>query len=439
MSELGGEMLRSPWIIGPLILLAAASVLGVLLMLRARHRRRKLAAKVSESAVDADRNAAIDILLGENEELKEAIKSGRVKFKSATEKDPRQQALPRVMYSLGPYAKLEPGDLPTPHIELPREAFAETPSDLMYALGAGSGLDDVSCSVFTKPKIYRGWPAKIQVLLHLRSEVVSAAKLAAKEDVGTNRRATAMLDALISRGTEVEMFIDCPEMEIEEPLKSITWEGRAASIVFRASVPRNSTVTKVRPVAYIQAGSVPIGELEFSIGVEDRSFSEQSSATMLSAVGAPVEMATAEEFVDTVSTPYNRPFISYSRKDFERVSFFAQGLEERGIAPIVDVTNLEPGDDWAEKLPEFVRDADVVYVMWSSNAASSRWVDQESRLACQLHEASGDRRPRVKPMLMEQLSPKLPDHLARFHASSVWQALRTAHQVGVFEDKPEGP
>jgi hypothetical protein len=40
-----------------------------------------------------------------------------------------------------------------------------------------------------------------------------------------------------------------------------------------------------------------------------------------------------------------------------------------------DVASLEPGADWGAKLPEMIGRCDVFYLMWSDNAARSKWVE----------------------------------------------------------------
>jgi hypothetical protein len=105
----------------------------------------------------------------------------------------------------------------------------------------------------------------------------------------------------------------------------------------------------------------------------------------------------------------------------------------------VDLTQLEPGDEWEKELEKHIGRADVFYLMWSDNAARSRYVDWESRRAVALYRQERQpRRPRIKPIPLQQPWPEPPDYLRPFHFNSSWQAHRTAQAVDTTKPREGG-
>jgi hypothetical protein len=110
-----------------------------------------------------------------------------------------------------------------------------------------------------------------------------------------------------------------------------------------------------------------------------------------------------------------------------------RGLSEKGIRPCVDVVELEPGEDWRKELEARIDTADVFYLMWSDNAATSEHVLGEAQQATARHHASHStpKRPRIKPVPLHQPWPEPPDYLREFHFFSIWQAHRAAQAAGL--------
>jgi hypothetical protein len=286
----------------------------------------------------------------------------------------------------------------------------------------------VDCSVFAPPKVYRGQDFLIQVFLHKRSDLVKAARLARNIDKDANRRGFSPLSVEVERGSTVEVFLESPELEVREPYRSRVWDGKPLHFIYSVRVFANTSLGSILPVVHIAINGVPVGEIEITLSVEQAAEPESSEcAWSIGEIDA--EMPRAQ----TCAIRYEQAFISYSRKDFQPVSLFAQGLAERSMRVSIDITELEPGDDWAKKLYTVIEQSNVFYLMWSDNAAKSEWVEKESRYAVALNAAHRSKnRPRIKPIVLHQPVAEPPDHLAHLHFNSLWLAHRTAQQVGLF-------
>jgi hypothetical protein len=110
----------------------------------------------------------------------------------------------------------------------------------------------------------------------------------------------------------------------------------------------------------------------------------------------------------------------------EQVLLYAEALDDCGIELLSDLTSIEPGEEWEEKLSELIDKADVFYLMWSKNAALSQWVEKETLTAVARYDNDSTRVPRIRPVIIEQPMPEPPSYLKRFQFHSKWIALRTA-------------
>jgi len=207
-------------------------------------------------------------------------------------------------------------------------------------------------------------------------------------------------------------------------------------------VPKNAPIGQIECVLHVGLDNIPIGEIAFELHVTEAHATERTLSdalavpTFVSMHQAPPTTKAAEP-VGTSADHYRTAFVSYARADFREVSFFAQGLSEKGIKPCVDISQLEPGEEWEKELQPQIGRADVFYLMWSDNAARSKYVDWESRHAVELYgQNQQPRRPRIKPIPLHQPWPTPPQYLQPFHFYSVWQAHRAAQAAGL--TKPEG-
>jgi hypothetical protein len=299
--------------------------------------------------------------------------------------------------------------------------------------------DDVICSVFAPPHGRCGAEIAIQAFLHLSEALLQVARSAAELDPTANRRGSATLRTALKRGALVQFFLDCPELIVKSPTSQLVkWEGQPTRVTFTAQVPRTVKADSIEGVLHVGIDDIPIGEISFTLHVDqqDRPMTVRASLPRMASgiVSEDQEQPQATAALSPVGTEaqrYESAFISYARTDFPLVSFFAQGLGEKGIKPCVDLTELEPGDEWEKELPEHIGRADVVYVMWSDAAARSRYVDWEARHAVELYGRDRKpKRPRIKPIPLHQPWPKPPGYLRRFHFYSDWAAHRAAQAAG---------
>jgi hypothetical protein len=281
--------------------------------------------------------------------------------------------------------------------------------------------EPVDCSIFAPPEVPENTQFTIQAVFHLQRDVMAAARLAIAVDASANRLTSQPLEAEVPHGGVIDAFLECSALKISTPLQSLSWEESPCKMEFTCQLLRDNL--DINAVLHLSVDGVPVGEVVFEIEVV-------AAASVLPLIAG--QTAAGVEQLQSHFQRYRNAFVSYSRKDFRDVSYFTQGLSENGQNVMIDVSDIEPGDEWEKKLDEFVRAADVVYVMWSDNAAESKWVLSETKLAASLN--SKRERPAVKPIPLQQPWPRPPKHLRKYGFYSTWHAHRTAQALRLTEN-----
>ncbi len=117
-----------------------------------------------------------------------------------------------------------------------------------------------------------------------------------------------------------------------------------------------------------------------------------------------------------IGEAYNRAptygaFLSYSRMDGPVVARFYERLKNLGVEVFMDLSNLEPGDVWAEQLDVAIARSRVFVPFVSASFNASIYCKQETDHAERLH---GSGAPSLFPICIEKVDPIPP--LAKRHA-----------------------
>ncbi|MEO8070951.1 MAG: TIR domain-containing protein [Acidobacteriota bacterium] len=91
-------------------------------------------------------------------------------------------------------------------------------------------------------------------------------------------------------------------------------------------------------------------------------------------------------------------FVSYSKRDYVRVSALVAALEAHGWTVWWDRA-LDAGSDFRDVIDQQIRDARCMIVVWSTNANASKWVRDEAD--------EGVRRGILVPLLIDQVLPPM--------------------------------
>ena len=106
-----------------------------------------------------------------------------------------------------------------------------------------------------------------------------------------------------------------------------------------------------------------------------------------------------------LATPRYRIFISYARKH-SKVANAIYFLLHTNRYTFLDVVDLEPGENWQERIEKEIRSCTHFYILWCKHADESKFVQQEIEVAIA-------RRKKIVPIIIGCYP--LPQRLAVFH------------------------
>lgn len=219
--------------------------------------------------------------------------------------------------------------------------------------------DKVDCSAFAPTKGAPGEMFLVQVAAHLPVQAEEAQSLALESDPAASRRGRTALATEIARGSTLTFELVAPSAVIDDPIQSLTWEGRPGIVQYFVTPPRVGANLLAKVL--ISQDGVPIGQIKFAVALAPGGFSVPESA--------PVGEALR----------YRRAFASYASPDRAEVVRRVQMLRVAGIQCFQDVLDLEPGERWEKQLWKRIDESDVLFLFWSDHAKSSKWVAEEWR------------------------------------------------------------
>ena len=113
-------------------------------------------------------------------------------------------------------------------------------------------------------------------------------------------------------------------------------------------------------------------------------------------------------------------FLSYSRDDRNKASALVGALEVRGLTVWWDGL-IEGGHEFAEKIEQALKSADVIVVLWSLTSVHSHWVRDEA--------ATGRDRGRMVPVTIDGAEPPLGFRQIQHVDLTKWRGRKDAREI----------
>jgi hypothetical protein len=283
-------------------------------------------------------------------------------------------------------------------------------------------VDPVDCTVFAPPAAAAGESILVQVFVHMPAQADDAILLARAFDEGSRRLGFRSLEVDVPRGTQLQIELSLPGLDVDEPVQRVTWRGRATAVQFAVQVPPAREPGRLigKVGAYLEG--TPIGHIRFQFEVLAAGQSRLPSGPR--PAGASHQELDAHSGEDRrASRPlgdearrYTQAFISYAMRDLDEVMKRVQMLPRVNITFFQDLLSLEPGERWERKLYERIDDCDVFMLFWSTAAKESKWVRKEVEYALGRKGGDDSRPPEIVPILIEGPPvPLPPPELAHLH------------------------
>jgi hypothetical protein len=264
----------------------------------------------------------------------------------------------------------------------------------------GAGVEVVEVSAFSPRSARPADQVLVQVFLHCPDDRTAAKVFAEDADSQTTARGIATLATELVRGQRIGVVLEAPDLSVDQSTQYIIWRGDPRACQFLVSIPPNALGPYYQLQVRILIESAPIGFLRFTL-----------------------KLTTAEEEADSememrgdYAKRYRYAFLSYASSDRAEVVKRAMMLKAVGVHFFLDLLNLDPGQRWEQRLYREIDRCDVFFLFWSSNAARSDWVVREAEYALRRYDASMERAPDIRPIIIEgpPVSPP-PDSLNKIH------------------------
>lgn len=288
----------------------------------------------------------------------------------------------------------------------------------------------------------------IQLWLHRPEDAAEAAEGAKEADAEATRNKTRSLLAEIARGARVDVEIFCKDLEIDldDRVQSIVWRGAPEACDFVVRAPARMAGKSIFPKFTIEADGIPAGSVQCKLvcaaapvaqsRAPTRSPGHMPMSTLMDLPEAP-DLAP----VEANARNYRRAFISYSNKDTEQATLIASGLSagNPGLEFFIDVDAMRAGENWRERICDYIRGCDLFVLVWSGNAKASSEVENEWQYAL-LQQAMGEAGgPDFYPVTIEGPPiPQPPDELAHLNFRDRLQYIRAAAATAT-PAKPQAP
>jgi hypothetical protein len=134
-------------------------------------------------------------------------------------------------------------------------------------------------------------------------------------------------------------------------------------------------------------------------------------------------------------------FLSYARKDEEKVENLYQKLSDAGFKPWMDKKDILPGEQWPSSIQRAIRDSDFFLVCLSTNSVKKRgWVQKEMKQALDHWQEKLEDDIYLIPVRLEDCEP--PESLRAFQWVDLfekdgWTQLQEAIRVGMERRKED--
>ncbi len=272
----------------------------------------------------------------------------------------------------------QPAVSPTPDRPLEPKGLPVVPP---IATGGRPAADRIDVSAFAPRALPAGSSILLQVYVHPIGDDERVAEEARSADEETARRARTTLGLRLKRGEVIEIAVDCAGLGLNPLTQTVKWQGEAQACAFVLSAPASIGPSRHVVIVRIAARGIPVGQLAFTLGVV-----------------ASDQAAGESQLHGKRAKRYDRAFISYSSNDRPQVLRLAAALDAVGIDYFHDLLNLEPGDQWKQRLYAEIDRCDLFLLCWSEDAKQSKWVVREANRALRRQRAGGE--PEIKPYIL---------------------------------------
>ena len=260
-------------------------------------------------------------------------------------------------------------------------------------------------TVFAPPKVEPGTSFFVRVFVHCHEDSATVSRLAEEYEGDSPVQGSRPMPLGRRAACRVTFRLDIPDLGIEGEEKSAIRWRHPEEVRFKVHLPSSHPPGQISAIVRASYKGLPVADLEVMLTVVRR--------------GSLADDEEQEELRGAMRG-YRYGFVSYSRRDLDRVSEWLQLLDPFGLPYFFDKTGIQRGEEWEPRILEGLDRADLFLLFWSWAASTSEWVDREARRARDRQLGSEDGRPVIHPILLDKPPPPPPDFLSHIQFDDPW-------------------
>lgn len=215
--------------------------------------------------------------------------------------------------------------------------------------------------------------------------------------------------SMVERDTPITVIPESDELEFEPATLTKKWYGDWTRYDFDFRPPEGIVDETVFVRVSIQIEGIEIAHIKCAIEVEQPTTKPSvSSASMTLTTTNPL---AKQKYISKTTTPYQRIFISYSRRDTQVARSYKLAQTALGNDVFLDVDNLRSGENWQAGLAKAIDEADIFQLFWSEHSAESQYCRYEWEYALGHRCPDTQCEAFVRPVYWTKPMPKVPEKL----------------------------
>lgn len=267
--------------------------------------------------------------------------------------------------------------------------------------------DPVDCMVFAPGAVLVGDTFSVKVLAHAPKSEETGKKPGKSNGPRGEAPDVKVLETLVERQTRLTFHLLLPGLALAEPIRGLTWQGRADTVRFAVQVPAQQRPGPVPGAVIVSQDGIPVGRIQFQITV--------TRARPVGTIGEPALLGSEVRY-------YQNAYLSFSGKDRDAVLQRLPMLSALGIRFSEEALELGSAERWKRELYRHIDHSDLFLLFWSPSARDSRGVQEEIRYALNRLQRSEDAALEIIPVLIDgQETPEPPQELVHLPFRDYWR------------------
>jgi hypothetical protein len=323
------------------------------------------------------------------------------------------EALPSIEAEIPDWLRESMAEQEEDLVPLPRQAIAPSPPKPIQALSEADSLSEAYFTAYYPRHAAAKTEYGFYVYAHLLDALIESDIQAFSSHLG-GRVPKAMLarrSVKLDEGTLLTVMIHSDKLQFNPMGAMQVWKAPFVRFDFKFTADESLVDEIVEGRIAILLGMIEIASIDFKISVGE--------SNPIAAMNALPEKPSLSLPASESMPPYQKIFVSYSRKDTIVAEHYRTAQTMLGNTIFMDVHSIRAGEDWDAALKRFITDADVFQLFWSEHSATSDHCRFEWEFA--LSQRCPDTRCRqfIRPTYWQKPMPIVPEELNHLHFAFV--------------------